>query len=165
MNDHLKAEIKAIDEMARAARYVPARRRLAQLMEQYPGEASVFSCSAYVNSRSGNNAAALRDISAAIALSNLETDYHYVRGKLHFKTACYDKAICDFTEVIRLCDLHKSDYYRENAYFFRADAYIRTKNYDHAKRDCEHVTDGFRTWTDRLRSKQELLAECAADLT
>src|SRR6267143_1063798 len=116
--------------------------------------------SACVNSHRAHNEAAITDVSKAIAICDKEPDYFYTRGILFFGEGNYRDAVADFTKVIELCDYHKSDYYREEAYFFRADAHVRLKEFERAKADCHYVRDGIRTWTDRLRTKTEILAEC-----
>lgn len=93
-------------------------------------------------------------------MCELEPDYYYTRGILFFKISRYTEAVRDFTEVLRLCDFHNSNYYREGAHFFRADAYVRLKQYDEARADCAHVRDDFQTWTDSLRTKECILNEC-----
>ena len=160
MNKYLKAELKRIDDLVETEQYANALIRVEELAGQYPNEASIWRTRAYINSHQGNVEAAIIDVSKAIEMCNVEPDYYYTRGILYFKIAEYKNAISDFTEVIRLCDLHDSNYYREGAYFFRADAYIRLQKYANARADCEHVRDGFRTWTDSLRTKESILAEC-----
>jgi tetratricopeptide (TPR) repeat protein len=159
----LGAEIKEIKALAKVRQYATALRRLTELLETHPNEASVYQCSAFVNSLSGNDEAAIRDISAAIALNTAETGYHFMRGTLHFRAACYEKAVADFSEVVKLCDHWKDEYYRQSAHFFRADAHLRLKEFEAAINDCSYVEDGFKMWTDSLRTKEQILFESRAD--
>jgi tetratricopeptide (TPR) repeat protein len=157
---NLKAELKSVDHLVETEQYMTALSRLEELATEYPSEPSIWRTRAHVNSQRGNAKAAVDDVSKAIGLCNTEPDYYYTRGILFFKIARYRDAVSDFTKVIKLCDLHQSNYYREGAHFFRADAYLRLKEYSKATADCEHVRDSFQTWTDALRTKEGILAEC-----
>jgi len=89
-----------------------------------------------------------------------EPDFFYTRGRLLFEETRYRDAVSDFTKVIELCDYHSSDYYRGGAHIFRADAYVRLKEFDKAKADCKHVKDDKPIWTDKLRTRADILADC-----
>jgi tetratricopeptide (TPR) repeat protein len=160
MNVHLESELKKITDLARAENYEAALRRIDQLAAEWPNEPKIWAERAFVNERQGDREAALCDLARTIALCNDEPHHFYIRGILLFQLGRYDEAICDFTKVLELCDYHKSNYYRSPAHFFRADAYLRLKQYKKAKADCEHVRDDMCTWTDRLRTKADILAEC-----
>lgn len=133
---------------------------LDDLLAREPDFHQAWAKRAYVNDAKGELQAALEDVSRAIAISSLEPAYYDKRGRYLFQLHKYRDAVADFTRVIELCDQHKSDYYRACAHFARADAYIRLGEYEKAKFDLENVTDDHRAWTDRLRTKQDLLAEC-----
>ena len=165
MNANLKSKLQAISELARKEDYLEAIRRVDQLIMEYPAEPWTWKTRAYVNSRQGNENAAIADLTNAIERSDNEPDFVYTRGILFFQVGRYREAVSDFTKVIELSDLHGSDYYREGAYFFRADSYVRLKEFARAKDDCLHVRDDMRTWTDRLRTKAEILADCPASHT
>lgn len=160
MNEHLKTELKKVDDLVGTEQYEAALNRLEELAARYPNESSIWRTRAYMNSHKGDAEAAIADVSKAIEMCDFEPDYYYTRGILCFRVASYGDAVSDFTAVLKLCDAHNSNYYREGAHFFRADAYLRLKKYDSAIADCEQVRDGFRTWTDSLRTKESILAEC-----
>lgn len=160
MSKSISDELQRIDAMARNDEYEAALQCVDALARSHPGEAALWRTRAYVNSRSGNRRAAIVDMDRAIQICNLEPDYFFTRGILLFKTENYQQAVVDFTKVIELCDYHGSEYYREGAYFLRADAYVRLRQFSEALQDCAHVRDGMRAWTDRLRSKEEIVAEC-----
>jgi tetratricopeptide (TPR) repeat protein len=162
MNANLKSKLQAISELARKEDYLEAIRRVDQLIMEYPAEPWTWKTRAYVNSRQGNENAAIADLTNAIERSDKEPDFYYSRGVIMFQEGRYREAVEDFTRVIYLSDLHEFLYYREEAYFFRADSYVRLKEFARAKDDCLHVRDGMRTWTDGLRTKADILADCAA---
>ena len=155
-------ELKQVEELARQDNYSEAILRLDEIQKAAPREARVWATRAYVNSRMGDRDEALASWTQAIALCDREPHYFYMRGIEFFHLSRYREAIADFTKVIELCDFYSSDYYRAGAYIFRADAHLRLREFDQAKSDCDHVPDDMRTWTDRIRTKAEILALCAA---
>jgi len=66
----------------------------------------------------------------------------------------------DFTMGLVLCDHYNNDYYREPLHFLRADGLLKLGKKRVALRDLEHVRADFSSWTYKLRTKAELLAEC-----
>lgn len=44
--------------------------------------------------------------------------------------------------------------------FLRADAFVRIKEFDKAKNDCDCILGEYKTWTDRLRTKHDILSDC-----
>ena len=160
MDPFLKAKLTEVEALARADDYTGARQLVAELITEYPGEAWVWATNAYVEGRGRNYQDALAHWSKAIELCKNEPHLFYSRGLLFIRLGQYKEAVADFTKVIELSDLYDSNYYREPAHFCRADAYVRLREFDKARSDCSHVKDGERTWTDRLRSKEDILAEC-----
>ena len=161
MNAPLRNQLSEIDDLTRADNCDEALRRLDLLAESHPGEAWIWRSRSYANSRRGEIQSALKDLAKAIEKCDQEPDFFYTRGILLFQEGRFREAVPDFTRVIELCALLGSNYYREGAYLFRADAHLRLRAYDKARADCRHVSDAMRTWTDRLRTKSEILAECA----
>jgi tetratricopeptide (TPR) repeat protein len=153
-----------LDEAATATNagdFAGALERTDQLAAKYPDEAQIWELRAHIFRQQGDVERAIVERSKAIQLSGKEPHYFYIRGIDFFGLGKYRQAVSDFTKVIELCDYHKSDYYRQGAYLFRADAFVRLKEYKLARADCEQVDDKMRTWTDRIRTKAEILAECA----
>jgi tetratricopeptide (TPR) repeat protein len=160
MSKTLRAKFHEIEEQAVAGDYTAALRRLDELTREFPSEYLVWATRAYLNGRRGARDEAIADWSKAIALCNTEPHCFYMRGIDLFALRKYAEAASDFTRVIELCDLHESDYYREGAHFFRADTYVRLGEYEKARLECLKVSDQFRTWTDGIRCKADLLAQC-----
>lgn len=161
MSDTLKAELRQIENLATAGRHADALRRLDELASDYASEGRIWASRAYVNGHGGNRVAAIADWSRAISLCDKEPHYLYMRGIDFFGIGKYREAVADFTKVIELCDYHKSDYYREPAYFFRADSYLRLGEFERAKSDCLHISEEMQVWTDILKCKADILAECS----
>lgn len=155
----MQEALKKIDDLAKDEDYSTALVEIQKLLEVHPNEAKIWATRAYVNGRKGDKVAAINDWTNAIKIVE-EPHYVYIRGIDFFCLGKYQEAVVDFTRVIELCDFYKSDYYRMPAYFFRADSYQRLQEYDKARSDLGHVDDEFTTWTDRLRNKKDILADC-----
>ena len=160
MQSEIQSELKEIEKLARAENSDEALRRADVLAGSHPEEPSVWSMRGYVNSRQGDLQTAISDLSRCIDLRGNEPDDFFTRGRFLFKAGRYEEAVSDFTRVLQLCDSYNSDYYRQAAYFFRADANVRLGEYDKARSDCHQVTNKGQLWTDKLRTIDEILAEC-----
>jgi tetratricopeptide (TPR) repeat protein len=161
MDSIMKEDLAKIECLAGKERYEEAITCLDELLEKYGNQSQVWELRAHVNALQGNSEAAVADLSRALKLKSDEPHPFYIRGIHLIKVARYKEAVADFTKVIELCDFYKSDYYREGAYFFRAEAYLRLGLYDMARTDCKHVRDDFSTWIDGMRSKQDILHQCS----
>jgi tetratricopeptide (TPR) repeat protein len=160
MHDEIHSELKEIEKLARMERYHEALRRADALAVSNPDEPEVWATRGYVVGREGELSAAISDLSKCVALRGDEAKDFFARGRYLFKAGRYEEAVSDFTRVLELCDKYNSDYDRQAAYFFRADAYVRLGEYDKARADCHRVTDKGQLWTDKLRTIDEILAEC-----
>jgi tetratricopeptide (TPR) repeat protein len=156
----LKSYLTKIEALASDAKYDEALTQLDKLIEAYPREPRVLASRAFVFSHQGSRGKAVLDWSQAISLSKTEPHYYYMRGIELFALKKYEDAVLDFSKVIELCDFHSSDYYRLGALFFRADAQVHLGNFALAKHDCMLIPDKMRTWTDGIRTKEDILDEC-----
>ena len=157
----LRQELRIIEKLVQSEHLSEAWDRLDKLIADKPqDEALIWATRAYIHSREGDNEAAITDLNRSILLFNAEPHPYYARGIIYLQIGEVSLAVGDFSKVIELCNHYKSDYYKESAYFLRADAYVRLKEFKKALEDCAHVSDGFQTWTDRLRTKESILAEC-----
>jgi tetratricopeptide (TPR) repeat protein len=130
------------------------------LLQESPDDARLWALRGRVAEQQANYQSAIDDLSRAIAISPLEPDYVFTRGRYRLAADDCRGALEDFTETLRLCDHHVSDYYRESAYFFRAESFLCLRTYDEARADCANVRDDTRMWTTALRSKQDILDAC-----
>jgi tetratricopeptide (TPR) repeat protein len=157
----LRQNLKTIEKLAQSDNYSEAWSRLEILVSNNPKEeALIWRTRAYIHSREGDDKAAISDLDRSIFIFEKEPHPYYTRGIIYFQIGQFKNAVCDFSKVIELCDYYKSDYYRESAYFLRADAYVRLEDFEKAIADCAHVSDDFQTWTDKIRTKNDILAEC-----
>ena len=164
MNKVVEVALDEVKTLALAEKYEEAIRRVDELVINYPNNPLIWRKRAYVNSLLGHIEAAIADVSRAISMCDIEPDFFFTRGTLFFGKKSYKDAVSDFTKVIWLCDYHKSDYYRGMAYFYRADAYFRLKEFENAKADCQHLEDGMRGWTDMVRTKEDILTDCQREV-
>jgi tetratricopeptide (TPR) repeat protein len=160
MSSMLNTKIKRIEARTRA-RDPDALVQASKLIEQYPCEAKAWNLRAYVFAREKKYTDAIDDLTSAIDLCPTEPCLLHSRGRYYTRLGDYQRAIDDFTCGLAACDLHSSDYYREEFYFHRAYAYLRFGNKAAALEDLKRVRDDYLAWTDRLCTKQELLAECS----
>ena len=159
-NDEFNASLDEVEAATSAGEFDKALRRADQLPTKYPHKADIWAMRAHIFRQRGDVERAILERSRAIELSDKEPHYFYMRGIDFFTLGKFKEAVSDFTRVIELCDFHRSDYYRQGAHFFRADAFVRLREYNLALADCDCVDDKMRTWTDRMRTKEEILAEC-----
>jgi tetratricopeptide (TPR) repeat protein len=148
---------------AQAGRNEESLSALSQLAAEHPTEPMVWTARATIRAHLRDIEGAIADWSRAINLRDEEPHYFYMRGIDLFQIGRYEEAVLDFTRVIDLCELHNSAYYREPAHFFRAETFLRLREFRKAKLDCQHVSDDMTTWTDKLRSKADILSECKGD--
>ena len=158
----LSTEIKLVEALLSSRQYHEALEKCADLRARYPRSPSVFWIQASVKGHLKDFSGAVDDLSEVIKLQPDEPRGYFMRGwdLLQLKRSAL--AIDDFTEVLRLSKLWESNYYVEAAYFCRAEALVRCRRFREARQDCMHVSDGFTGWSDSLRSKEAILADCDA---
>ncbi len=159
MNDNSDT-LRRVDSLVRNGDCDTAKALLDGLLTNDPNCVQALAKRAYVHDSAGRVEAAIRDVSAAIAICDSEPALFDKRARLLFRAQLYRDAVADCTRALALCDQHQNDYYRAPAHFLRADAYIRLKDFNRATDDLALVPDGHTAWTDRLRNKTELVADC-----
>lgn len=163
MDDRISNRLARIKDLAKREEYARAIGLLDEIGLEYQEEPKIWETRGFVLSRAGDGEAAIAAYSKALSMSAQEPHPFYMRGIVYFEMGSFSEAISDFTKVLELCDFYQSDYYRASAHGFRADAYIRLKDFKNALAECNHVPDGWSEWTDKLRCKADLLAECARE--
>lgn len=151
---------KHASELADADCYARARETVGKAIDCDPENPLVWNTRSYIHACEGRLEDAVVDLSRSVSLCDYEPHPYFTRGQILLKLGRLKEAIDDFSRVLELCDLYSSDYYRPTAHFFRADAYVRTGKFSEALADCDRVPDGTCIWTDRLRTKIEIVAEC-----
>jgi len=156
----LEKSIARAEFLARAGQQEAAMKLACELVEQHPDHMKTWSLRAYLYARIGRNEDAIADLTHAIEINAMEPHLFYDRGLKYLAQGHFQPAVDDFTMGLVLCDHYKNDYYREPLYFLRADGLLKLGKKRDALRDLEHVRADFSSWTYKLRTKAELLAEC-----
>ena len=156
----MDSRIREIKRLADNDRLDEARARADQLVADFPNDAEAWRCRSHIFALEGNHKEAVKDISTSIERNPNEPHYFWTRAKYLLELGDSGAAVEDLNTTLRLCDQHGSDYYREAAYLLRAEAYLRLKRFDDARRDCNNVRDDATLWIGALRSKKAILAEC-----
>jgi tetratricopeptide (TPR) repeat protein len=155
--DDLISKAKSLD---RTGHNEEAMSLATQMVEQHPNEMKPWSLRAYLHAGKHDYEQATADLTRAIAINSMEPKLFWDRGRYESLQDHYQSAVSDFGKGLELCDHYKDDYYRESLHFFRAEALIRLARKREALADLEHVREDLKTWTYKLRTKLELLAEC-----
>jgi len=162
MNETLESSIAKAEELARADNYEDALAIASGLIAQRPDEMKVWSVRSYIHARKHDYQSAIQDVSRAIEINSVEPALFFDRGRYYLALRAFSEAATDFTRVLDLCDRHRNNYYRESAYFMRAEAHLKLGRIDETRADLKHVRDDFTIWIDLPRSKQAILEECNA---
>jgi tetratricopeptide (TPR) repeat protein len=130
------------------------------LVLQHPGEIRSWSLRAHLQALKGEVDAAVSDLSNAIIINPAEPALFFDRGRQRMRRADVAGAVEDFSKALELCDFHNNDYYRETLLFMRAEALAMLGRTREALADLGHVRDDFRIYTTKLRSKDDIVAQC-----
>jgi len=161
MSLHLDHLISKAEHLARSGDNDEAMSLATDLTEQHPSEIKVWMLRAHLWTLKRDYTQAIADLTRAININGMEPSLFYDRGRHALALGDVLSAISDFSEGLRLCDGYNDDYYRGPLHFFRAEALLRLGRKHEALADLHHVREDFTTWTDKLRTKAELLAECS----
>ena len=153
--DDLISEAK---ELARRGEKDKALLRAIELTEEYPDNVSTWSLRSFIHALKSNYTHAISDISRAIDL-NPESRFFFARGRYNFHLGNNQAAVKDFSEGL-VYENYGDDSYRQELYFWRAEALIRLGNKSEALSDLFQICDDKQSWTYELRSKSDLLFDC-----
>ncbi|MGZ4828198.1 MAG: tetratricopeptide repeat protein [Candidatus Angelobacter sp.] len=132
-----------------------------ELVKRYSNEARVWALRGHMHALNSKYTEAASDLTQAININPTEIYYFYSRGRYRFAIHDNESAVDDFTNGLNLCDLHQKDDFREELHFWRAETLLRLGKKTEALSDLDHVPeDGYTSWTDRLRTKAQLVADC-----
>ena len=159
MSSDPRIAISKAEGLARAGKKEEAMALAKELVDQYPGEMEVWSLRGYLHALSRDYAKAVADLGRAIGINSAEPVLFYDRGRYSLALGDDLAAVSDFTTGLELCEFHDNDYYRESLHFLRAEALLRLGRKREAIVDLAQVRGDFKTWTYRLRTKADLLAE------
>jgi tetratricopeptide (TPR) repeat protein len=160
MDATLEQEILRAKELARSGDADGAAQLADELVGAHPDAIQVWLLRGYLHERTENHIAAAADLTRAIELESGEPHLFYTRGRSRFQLGDDAGAVEDFDLGLELCDRLENDHYREELHFWRAEALIRLGKIHEALQGLSRVHDDYRTWTNRLRTKRDLLKDC-----
>jgi len=162
MIETMRDLISRAEELAKAGQYDEAMSLATDLVDRYPGEMEVWSLRAYLHGRSRNYKDAIADVTRAIEINPVEPVLFFDRGSDALAMGDDEAAVSDFTRGLELCDHYNNDYYRESLHFLRAEALVRLGKKEEALADLMYVREDLKSWTYKLRTKADLVADCHA---
>lgn len=131
-----------------------------RLAEEFPNVAKVWHCLHDAHWLNEDLAVAASVMQKAIDLEPQEPTWLYYRADTTALLGNFAASVDDLTEAIRVCDPNERATFRQKLYFFRADMFLRLGRKVEARADLEHAPDVFALRTTRIRTKEEMLAEC-----
>lgn len=151
----------SVDALVASKKYAEAEAECRELMRLHPNRYRVFSKLAHIVASAGRNSDAIRVINDAIALDQKQPALWWKLGTYLLNDGSSRDAVDAFSEAISLSEAHSDPYYRQVAYFLRAEAHCRGGNYRDAESDLRNVEDNMFFWLDRPISKDAILEKCA----
>jgi tetratricopeptide (TPR) repeat protein len=161
MPEKLNNLISRAKELVKAKDSRQAMSLANELVKRYSNEAKTWALRGHIHALNSEYIEAASDLTRAININPTEIYYFYSRGRYRFAIHDNKSAVEDFTKGLDLCDLHKKNDFREELHFWRAETLLRLGKKTEALSDLDQVPeDDYTSWTDRLRTKAELLADC-----
>jgi tetratricopeptide (TPR) repeat protein len=152
--DHLVARISMLTQNGE---YRDALVVAIQLVDRHPGQPKAWSKRAHVYAQLEQWQQATHDIGIAIEIEPTAIEYWYKRGTYSFASGNEPAAIPDFGRVIEMSLKSGQTFFLNSAKLYLADACIRQRRYSEARRLCQQLPDDYQGWTDRLRTRDQLL--------
>jgi tetratricopeptide (TPR) repeat protein len=159
MNADLEGIIAQVKNLARQGNREEAFALAQGLIGRFPDEMEAWLLNSYLHARSGRYEEAIPYVTKAIERNDKEPSLFYDRGRYYLALGDNLSAIEDFRSGLALCESFQNDYYRESLHFHRAEARLRSGRKREALEDLEHVREEFSCWTDKLRTKAELIEQ------
>jgi tetratricopeptide (TPR) repeat protein len=127
-----------------------------ELVGKYPDEMRAWALRAQLHTLARDYAKANSDLDSAIGINEADPYLYFLRGLNHLALGGWETAAEDFTRGLRLRDPACEKAFR----FARAEALIGLGRKREAMVDLATLPEGYKLWTNRLRTKAELVSEC-----
>jgi tetratricopeptide (TPR) repeat protein len=116
---------------------------------------------AAIHEHMGDVKKAISDLKHVISKYKEEPADYYGLGLLQLKHGCLEDAIDSFSGAIESGNKANNDYYKYGSYLFRAETYLKIKEYNKAISDCNKLPAGYKTYISGvgMRSKEEIIDE------
>ena len=140
--------------------------RAKQLAEQYPDEPGVWYTLTHVHAANSDLDSAISAITRMMAVTpplpaSICLRGHFIRAHYEHKRGNLQAALADFDKAIALAEQLQDESRLEELYFRRADVLVALGRKAEARADLEHVPDGFVKLTTKIRTKADILDDCA----
>ncbi len=158
IDEPLNAVLADINKRAQSER-PRTLERMIQLAEKYPDEPNVWSTMVYAYAINGDQDGALVAATRLVEVAPRPASF-YRRAYYYHRLGNLEAALSDLTQAIALAQ-QEEEYDLEMLYFVRADVLVALGRKAEARADLEHVSDGYARMTTRVRTKEEILADCS----
>lgn len=130
-----------------------------QIIAQFPHDVEALLFRAHVYALRDEWELAVVDTSEAIRLYPDEICLYYNRARYLFAQYQHHAALNDLNKALELSATQSESYYLSELYGWRAEILLKLGRRAEARADIEKLDDDYRTWTDRLRTKQDMLKD------
>ena len=158
----MEIDFSTVDALIASNDYAAAEEACRVLTEAHPDCYRVFSKLAHALALGGRSAEAISAIRTAIALDPIQPALWWKLGIYCLNEEALSDAISAFSETIRISESYGDPYYRQVAYFLRAEAYARRSEFGAATADLQEVQEDMFLWLDRPISKKAILERCGS---
>jgi tetratricopeptide (TPR) repeat protein len=158
--DGLTVEIKQAKTLAQAGDFDAALDLASKTIKAFPGALEAWLTRAYVHELNSSYAEAEADLNQATLIGVLEPHVFYTRGRMRYSLERYKDAGMDFQEGLRLCDLHRNDYYRSELHFWSGAVFLELGDKKSALEAFTRLPDDFSSFINGPIEKKHMLARC-----
>lgn len=152
MNISLIGKLNESTEKSKNGDYKGALEICESMLSIFSNAYEIYETRSEIFHKMGDYERAFSDLEHVIALMPNEIAPLFRRGRWKLELGHYLDAIIDFSKVID----SNSIYFREAAYYFRAEAYLYCHEYGKTLNDCQHVPEGFFIGPNKI-TKNELV--------
>jgi tetratricopeptide (TPR) repeat protein len=129
------------------------------LIERFPYKIEGWCWRAFLHSYNNNYGQAVADISRVMDIDPKPHLFH-TRGEYYFKLGNYQAAANDFSKLLDSEHYRDSEVYRKMIHFWRAESLLRLGKKQEALLEVAKIPEDGRTFTYKLRTRADLLADC-----
>jgi tetratricopeptide (TPR) repeat protein len=158
--------LQSSHSLATSGKYAEALAICAWLMEDPETEVAGLRQRAEVKQQMQDTPGAIEDLQGVVARFPHEPGDFYILGILLLRNGATADAIRAFGGAIKADADAGSSYYTPGALLFRAEAYLKMRDYQEAIADLSNLRPGFATYIpgSGMRSKEQILDEATSAL-
>jgi tetratricopeptide (TPR) repeat protein len=160
--DPQNRQIATVRKLMRERKLDEALLAADQIVEQFPQDLEALLFRAHVRELRNEWDLAIADTSQAIHLSPDKIALYYNRTRFLFALGRYAAALEDINAAFEVSLAENESYYVNELHGWRAEILLRLGRLAEARADIEKLDDDYRTWTDQLRTKQDMLRDAGS---